>query len=196
MTIGKRIRTLRHMREYPQSFLADAVGIKKQTLYKYENDIITNIPIDNLISIANALGVSPSYLIGCNDEEPESSWVQVFRDRLGAFVSNADASDVSDASFNLEYFQNVADGEIPITLKKAYDISKDIGVSFLYLCGIVDDENIEKPTPVSEDGLDDMERLFIQYVRDLTSDQQQMLLAQMQVMKESQKEVTRPSAQE
>ena len=79
MTIGKRIRTLRHMREYPQSFLADAVGIKKQTLYKYENDIITNIPIDNLISIANALGVSPSYLIGCNDEEPESSWVQVFQ---------------------------------------------------------------------------------------------------------------------
>ena len=45
MTIGERIRALRHMHEYPQSFLAETVGIKKQTLYKYENDIITNIPI-------------------------------------------------------------------------------------------------------------------------------------------------------
>jgi hypothetical protein len=45
----------------------------------------------------------------------------------------------------------------------------------------------KKPTLVSEDGLNDIERLLMNYVKRLTPDQQKMLLAQMQVMKESQK---------
>lgn len=49
------------------------------------------------------------------------------------------------------------------------------------------DEQEKKPTPVFEDGQDNMERQLMQYVRDLNPDQQQMLLAQMQVMKEAQK---------
>lgn len=45
----------------------------------------------------------------------------------------------------------------------------------------------EIPIPANEDGLSDMERQLMQYVRDLNPDQQQMLLAQMRVMKEAQK---------
>ena len=45
----------------------------------------------------------------------------------------------------------------------------------------------EKPTPVSEDGLNDIEQLLMGYVKNLTPDQQKMLLAQMQVLIESQR---------
>lgn len=186
MTIGERIRTLRYMREYPQSFLADAVGIKKQTLYKYENDIITNIPLDNLISIAHALGVSPAYLIGFDEKPPESNWAPIFRDRLSGYLCNIDVDD--DACIDMNRLWSIAEGKISITLLDAYEISKGIGVSFLYLCGIIDEEDTEEePTPVAEDGLDDMEKLLMRYVKDLTEDQKQMLLAQMQVMIEAQK---------
>ena len=43
------------------------------------------------------------------------------------------------------------------------------------------------PIPANEDGLSDMEQQLMRYVRDLNPDQQQMLLAQMHVMKEAQK---------
>lgn len=185
MTIGERIRALRHMHEYPQSFLAETVGIKKQTLYKYENDIVTNIPIDKLMSIATALGVSPAYLIGCDEESPEEKWIYDFRDRLGETLGNIDTIDGADSYTNLQRLWDIVEGKISITLPEAYEISNEINVSFLYLCGITDTE--ETPTPVSEDGLSDIEQLLMGYVKSLTPDQQKMLLAQMQVLIESQR---------
>lgn len=58
------------------------------------------------------------------------------------------------------------------------------------------DEDSEQKTPilVPEDEQDDMEKLLMSYVRDLTPDQKKMLLAQMQVMRESQKVSSTSSA--
>ena len=44
MSIGERIRNKRESLNISQTDLAMRVGISKQTLYKYENDIIENIP--------------------------------------------------------------------------------------------------------------------------------------------------------
>ena len=46
MTKGQRIRTKRESLNMSATDLAKRVDISKQTLYKYENDIITNIPSD------------------------------------------------------------------------------------------------------------------------------------------------------
>ena len=177
MTIGERIRALRHMHEYPQSFLAETVGIKKQTLYKYENDIVTNIPIDKLMSIATALGVSPAYLIGCDEESPEEKWIYDFRDRLGETLGNIDTIDGADSYTNLQRLWDIVEGKISITLPEAYEISNEINVSFLYLCGITDTE--ETPTPVSEDGLDEQDRQLVELMKKLSADQKAFLLAQL-----------------
>lgn len=67
MTKGKRIKTLRDELNISQTELAKRVGISKQTLYKYENDIVTNIPSDKLEEIADCLGVAPSYVMGWDD---------------------------------------------------------------------------------------------------------------------------------
>ena len=40
------------------------VGTTKQTIFKYENNIVTNIPSDKVEKIAAALGVSPADLLG------------------------------------------------------------------------------------------------------------------------------------
>ncbi len=50
-----------------QSELGEKCGNSKQTIYKYEQGIITNIPMDKLESIADALSVSPAYLLGWED---------------------------------------------------------------------------------------------------------------------------------
>ena len=67
MTIGQRIKDRRERLGLGQTELADRVGISKQTLYKYENGIITNIPSDKIEAISRVLNSSPGYLMGWSD---------------------------------------------------------------------------------------------------------------------------------
>ena len=46
MTVGERIRELRERLGINQVDFADKIGVSKQTLYKYENNLITNIKLN------------------------------------------------------------------------------------------------------------------------------------------------------
>ena len=67
MTIGERIKEKRLEKRMSLEDLANVANVARQTIYKYENNIINNIPTDKIEAIANALGVSPSYLMGWED---------------------------------------------------------------------------------------------------------------------------------
>lgn len=64
MTVGDRIRKKREMIGMSQTELAEKAKISKQTLYKYEKNIITNVPSNKIEEIASILNVSESYLMG------------------------------------------------------------------------------------------------------------------------------------
>lgn len=64
MTIGERIKEIRLNMNMSQVEFADKIGVSKQTLYKYENNIITNIPSDKIEASAKLGNVPPSYLMG------------------------------------------------------------------------------------------------------------------------------------
>lgn len=68
MPIGNRFKEIRLKLGISQTEFAKMLGVSKQTLYKYENDIITNIP-SNIVEKAAQLGhVSPSYLMGWDND--------------------------------------------------------------------------------------------------------------------------------
>lgn len=73
MTIGERIKKRRTSLGISQVSLADKVGISKQSLYKYENGIITNIPSDKISQLAAALDTTPSYLMGWDKEDDDAT---------------------------------------------------------------------------------------------------------------------------
>ena len=64
MTVGERIKELRTNLNMSQVEFADKINVSKQTLYKYENNIITNIPSDKIEAAARLGNVSPAYLMG------------------------------------------------------------------------------------------------------------------------------------
>mgnify|MGYP002588780793 CR=1 FL=1 len=64
MTIGERIKELRERLGMSQVDFATKINVSKQSLYKYENNIITNIPSDKIEAAAKIGNVSPSYLMG------------------------------------------------------------------------------------------------------------------------------------
>ena len=62
--IANRLKTLRKERKMTQDELAAALGTSKQTIHRYENGIITNIPPEKVEKLAYALGTTPSELMG------------------------------------------------------------------------------------------------------------------------------------
>jgi len=44
--------------------LAVKVGCTKPTIYKYEHGIVTSVPYDRIVALADALSVSPGVLVG------------------------------------------------------------------------------------------------------------------------------------
>ncbi len=68
MTIGERIKMLRKKKLLTQEEIAKQLNIGKQAIHKYENGIVTNIPLDKLETIAKILDTTPAYLMGWEDD--------------------------------------------------------------------------------------------------------------------------------
>lgn len=77
MSKGKRIKQRRESIGLSQVDVADRIGVSKQTLYKYENDIVTNIPSDKIEALAKALNTSPEYLMGWEDPSDKSKIMMI-----------------------------------------------------------------------------------------------------------------------
>ena len=69
MAIGKRIKALRENLSITQEELANRLNTTKQNIYKYENEIVTNIPSDKIEALANILNTTPAYLMGWEEKE-------------------------------------------------------------------------------------------------------------------------------
>lgn len=70
MSIGKRIRTMRESKQMTLEEVAKRCGTTRQSIFKYENEIVTKIPYDKIELLAKALGTTPSYLFGWDENSP------------------------------------------------------------------------------------------------------------------------------
>lgn len=81
MTVGERIRERRTALGINQTQLADKISVSKQTLYKYETGVITNIPSDKIEKIAETLNTTPEVLMGW--KKPENVEMELMADIAG-----------------------------------------------------------------------------------------------------------------
>lgn len=70
MTIGERIKGKREELGLTQEELGRLCGTTKQTIFKYETGVVTNIPLDRLDIIADSLQTTTAYLMGWEKEKP------------------------------------------------------------------------------------------------------------------------------
>lgn len=71
MTIGERIKKCRKNLRMSQEELAIKLNTTKQAIYKYESNIVTNIPMDKIEVMSFIFGVTPSYLMGWDDKNAQ-----------------------------------------------------------------------------------------------------------------------------
>ena len=71
MTIGERIRKLRHEQHMSMEDVGKYLSISRATVCRYEDGSISNIPSDKLEALSRLFGVSPAYLMGWNENRVE-----------------------------------------------------------------------------------------------------------------------------
>ena len=69
MAIGDNIKKCRLARDMTLEDVAKMVGISRQTMSRYENGIIGNIPSDKIERMAKAMRVSPGVIMGWEEFE-------------------------------------------------------------------------------------------------------------------------------
>lgn len=73
MTTGERIRQLRTAAGYTQTELGKMIGVTPQTVFKYEEGIVTNIPLDRIEAMAQIFSVEPAYIAGWDESLPSNA---------------------------------------------------------------------------------------------------------------------------
>lgn len=64
MSFGKRIKKKREEIGLSVDDLARKIGKNRATIYRYENDEITNPPHHVILALSDALNVSPAWIMG------------------------------------------------------------------------------------------------------------------------------------
>lgn len=72
MEINERIRKRRKLLGLTLRQVADKMGVSESLISRYESKDVKNMGIDKLVPLAEILGVTPSYLMGWEDEIEES----------------------------------------------------------------------------------------------------------------------------
>ncbi len=67
--LPNKLKELRRARKMTLEELAERIGTSRQTIHRYENGVISNIPPDKVVSLAEALGTTPSALMGWDNGE-------------------------------------------------------------------------------------------------------------------------------
>jgi transcriptional regulator with XRE-family HTH domain len=73
MERGQKLKQLREAKNLLQTDAAKLIGTSKQSLFKYENDIITNIPSDIIEKMAKLYGTTPGYIMGWDDPDADQA---------------------------------------------------------------------------------------------------------------------------
>ena len=72
--LGEKIKFLRKSKRMSLEQLAELIGTSRQTVHRYENGVISNIPHDKIEALARALDVSPASLMGWDNKNEISSF--------------------------------------------------------------------------------------------------------------------------
>lgn len=73
-THGQRIKRFREKLRLTLEDVGKDIGLTKQAIYKYENDIVSNIPYDKILLLAKALHVKPWEILGWENPEQDQTF--------------------------------------------------------------------------------------------------------------------------
>ena len=97
-SFGRKMRMTRISRKISQTDLAEQVGVSRRSIFDYEND--NAMPRKkNLQKIADALGVTVTYLTSPDEEDPEAGRVrEMYEETVRGRFGNRAVREMNDLS--------------------------------------------------------------------------------------------------
>lgn len=89
MDLKERIKRYRKANKLTLEEVAHKIGVSKQTVQKYENGIISNIPSDRIEAMAKVFNCTPADLMGWEDLNEKESKDITFDDFTYAFLDES-----------------------------------------------------------------------------------------------------------
>lgn len=113
MTMGDKIRELRIAKGYTLEELGKMIGVRKPTVYKYENSLIVNLKRSIIAKLAKALDTTPDYLMSWdepNDDNALMRIAEIYKNRPGYqvlfdFATTATPEDLEKAVEYIEFLK-------------------------------------------------------------------------------------------
>lgn len=109
MTVGERIKKKRLEMNLTLEDLSKKASVSRQTIFRYENGEIKNIPSDKIELIAQGLGTSPSVLMGWEHSDPPAKNLILPNARIVPILGRISCgngtfiNDDSEGTFTLDY---------------------------------------------------------------------------------------------
>lgn len=126
MNIGERIKKLRKEKGLSVDYIAEKLGKNRATVYRYESSEIENLPYTILVPLADILGTTPMYLMGCEVEDikvtKEEKQLLENYNKLNSKGKEKLIDYSDDLTTNIKYMDNSND---EITATKANVINTD-----------------------------------------------------------------------
>lgn len=106
MLLSERLKKLRLDRNMSQVELAKMMNTTKQTIYKYEHDIIGNIPLDRIEQYSRIFRVTPAYICGWEDHPDQKTKLMTLYNRLNDEGKNKLLDYADDLIQSKKYTEN------------------------------------------------------------------------------------------
>ena len=108
MNLSEKIRYLRIQKGMTQAELAEKLNTTKQTIGKYENQVVTNLPLNRIQELADALDTTPAYLMGWGEEKPaDASSADELTDTQKTAIDMIKSMSDSDLEMYLEILKTI-----------------------------------------------------------------------------------------
>lgn len=102
MTLGEKIRKRRIELNMTMDDLGNAIGVQRSAINKYEKGMITDLKRSTIQALANALQVSPLYLLDDDDDDQERLEALHQNPALGLLFDRSRKMSHDDVEFMLQ----------------------------------------------------------------------------------------------
>nr|DAI29973.1 MAG TPA: Helix-turn-helix XRE-family like protein [Caudoviricetes sp.] len=151
MALKDNIKNKRLQMGYTLEELGEKIGVSKQTIQKYENGIISNIPIQKIEALAHCLQTTPTELLGWTNEQKQvSELIKTNKyENITALLDQLNQKGIDEAERHTKYLttqeeykkNNTKSSTKTIKLKTAEEITSSRLAAF---GGMVEDENLRQ----------------------------------------------------
>lgn len=104
---SRRVKQLRLDHKLTMEVLAEKLGVSKSTIAKWENGYIENMRQDNIMKLSELFNVSPTYIMGYEEEPDEDDIVAAGAYQINQAVNKVMSQEDEQANRFMNYYKQL-----------------------------------------------------------------------------------------